>query len=204
MSNSDNGTSCPRQRTHDLSAELALMMLSEDPMMLLEWHSSLSPKQRLDLQMYALDHYVACLERIAKDFKRHTTRGKKHSNVGLLRNVACSYLALHHGLSIQRIWSVFRICANQDEKALYLSNPDVPLPRVSNQPKMVHFTHDDDYHLIDQLWANTADANQVRSMFGLGHRKGQLPKPTKSEFIALMKASSSRLRKRSKRTTRNT
>jgi hypothetical protein len=69
---------------------------------------------------------------------------------------------------------------------------------------MVHFSQDDDYYLIEQLWANTADAKQVRAMFDLGGRKGQLPKPTKSEFIALFKASSSRLIKRAKRTTFNT
>lgn len=204
MSDSSNGNTRPSQRINDLCAELDLMMLSDDPLLLLEWHSSLSMKQRTDLQMYALEHYLACLERIAKDFKRHTTRGKKQSNIGLLRNVACSYLALHHNLSIQRVWSAFRLCSSKAERDRCLNNPDYPLPRVSNQPKMVHFSQDDDYHLIEQLWANTADAKQVRAMFDLGGRKGQLPKPTKSEFIDLFKSSSSRLIKRAKRTTFNT
>lgn len=204
MSGPNNGIKCPSQRISVLCAELDLMMLSDDPMVLLEWHSSLSMKQRTDLHKYALEHYLACLERIVKDFKRYTTKGKKQSNIGLLRNVACSYLALHHGVSIQRVWAVFRSCTSKDEKDLYLKNLDARLPCKSNQPKMFHFTQVDDYDFIDQLWADTADAKQVRAMFDLGDRKGQLPKPTKSEFIDLFKAGSSRLIKRAKRTTFNT
>lgn len=188
----------------ELIDQLHYQILSSDSMAVVTWHSSLTNTQKLGLLRHASDEYIVCLERIASDFVRYSTRGRKTSSLDKLRSVACSYVALKLGLSIQRVWATYKSNLSEDQIQQYLNNPSLELACVSNQPKMFHFTQKDDYDHIEELWSDDSDAKQIRAMFGLQGRSVAITKPTRAEFMDLIERKESRMIKRAKRTTRNT